>query len=101
MNPEDIRIGDVVFSKAGRDKGNYFMVYSIVDEEFILTVDGDKRKQAAPKKKRRKHVKATGTSLSSIAQKLSTGLHVFDAEIRKALNDTGLNNPDGATKKEG
>ena len=74
MNPEDIRIGDVVTSKAGRDKGKYFMVYSIVDEEFILTVDGDKRKQAAPKKKRRKHVKATDVNLSGIAQKIATGL---------------------------
>ncbi len=100
MNPEDIRIGDIIQSKAGRDKGKYFMVYSIVDEEFILTVDGKKRKQTAPKKKRRKHVKTVGVSLPVIAQKLSGGQHVFDAEIRKALEDTGYGTV-SASKKEG
>jgi large subunit ribosomal protein L14e len=101
MNPDDIRVGCVVQSRAGRDKGKYFMVYSIVDTEFILVLDGKTRKQLAPKRKRRKHVKATGTDLAVIAQKLNLGVHVFDAEIRKALEDAGYKNAAGASKKEG
>ena len=59
MTP-DLRIGDVVVSRAGRDKGKYFMVYSIVDGEFVTLVNGSARKQSAPKKKAHKAYKANG-----------------------------------------
>lgn len=101
MNGDDLRIGDVVQSKAGRDKGKYFMVYSIVDGDFILVADGVLRKQINPKKKRKKHVRAVEGHLGNIARKIGEGLHVFDAEIRKALDESGYGNQAIATKKEG
>jgi len=100
MTP-DYCVGDVVQSRAGRDKGKYFMVYSIFDDDFFMLVDGEARKQCAPKKKRGKHVKAAGAHLQAIARKLECGAHVFDAEIRKALEETGFGNVTGASKKEG
>ncbi len=98
---DDMRIGDVVQSRAGRDKGKYFMVYSIADDEFVLLVDGSARKQCAPKRKRVKHIKRTGEHLLGIAQKISCGHHVFDAEIKKALEEAGVKDLNGAAKKEG
>ncbi len=100
MTP-DLRIGDVVVSRAGRDKGKYFMVYSIVDGEFVTLVNGSARKQSAPKKKRIKHTKQTGEHLDGIARKLSCSHHVFDAEIRKALEEAGYGKLTGDAKKEG
>lgn len=97
----ELCVGDVVQSKAGRDKGKYYMIYSIVDDDFILLVNGSARKQCAPKKKRVKHVKGTGDHLLGIAQKMDTGHHVYDAEIRKALEAAGYKKPAGVIKKEG
>lgn len=101
MNPDGLSIGDVIQSKAGRDKGKYFMVYSIIDEEFIMVVDGTLRKQSSPKKKRCKHVRKVNVQLAGVCKKLTDGVHVFDAEIRKALEEAGFGSSASATKKEG
>lgn len=47
----DITIGQVVKSKAGRDKGRIFLVLDIIDDQHILIVDGDLRKLDNPKRK--------------------------------------------------
>lgn len=49
-------IGQVVKSRAGRDSGRAFLVYEIIDEQFVLVVDGDLRKLNNPKKKNVKHL---------------------------------------------
>lgn len=51
-----LSIGQIVKSKAGRDKEECFIVYDIVDEEYVLIVDGDIRKISKPKKKKVKHL---------------------------------------------
>lgn len=48
----DITIGQVVKSRAGRDKGNIFLVLSVVDDKHVLVVDGNLRKLDKPKKRR-------------------------------------------------
>ncbi len=80
-----VEIGSVVFSRAGHDKGNYFMVYEIVDDNFVTIVDGDIRKLSKPKKKKIKHIKNTDTVLENIAQKVKDNTTVYDAEIFSAL----------------
>ena len=85
-----MEIGSVVFSRAGRDKGIYFMVYEIVDSDFVTLVDGDVRKLNKPKKKKIKHVKNTDTVLENIAQKVKDKSTVYDAEIFSALKKFNL-----------
>lgn len=80
-----IEIGSVVFSRAGRDKGSFFLVTEIVDDTFVKLVDGDIRKLAKPKLKKLKHVKVTDDVISGIAEKIEKGLKVYDAEIFSAL----------------
>ena len=53
-----IEPGRVVFSKKGRDKGRYFVVLYTLDAEFVMMSDGETRKIAHLKKKRRKHLAA-------------------------------------------
>ena len=48
----DFRDGNIVLSKAGRDKGNYFVVLKTVDENFVYIADGDLRKVDNPKLKK-------------------------------------------------
>lgn len=54
MNP-----GEIVISKAGRDKGRSLIVLSLVDEHYVLLVDGDLRPLEKPKKKKIIHLQKT------------------------------------------
>jgi ribosomal protein L14E/L6E/L27E len=80
-----IEIGSVVLSRAGRDKGRFFIVVEIVDDQFVKITDGDIRRLATPKLKKIKHLKGTGDILEGIAEKLKNSVKVYDAEIYSAL----------------
>ncbi len=80
-----ITVGMVVFSRAGRDKGRFFMVKEIIDDNFVSIVDGEVRKLDKPKLKKIKHLKKTDDVLENIAAKLIKGTKVFDAEVFSAL----------------
>lgn len=51
-----MQIGFLVKSKQGRDKGKVYIIYDLVDKDFVKLVDGDKRKIDNPKLKRVKHI---------------------------------------------
>ena len=80
-----IEIGRIVLSAAGRDKGRFFMILDIIDEQYVYVVDGDLRTLVRPKKKKLRHLKLCGEVLEGIAAKLKAGSKVFDAEIRSAI----------------
>ena len=40
----DVTIGQLVKSKAGRDKDRVFIIIAIIDEQYVLIADGDLRK---------------------------------------------------------
>lgn len=82
----DIQLGQVVRSKAGRDKGKVFIVYDIVDEEYVLIVDGDYRRLDNPKKKKIKHLIVYKTVIEELNNKLKTNQKLNNAYIRKALD---------------
>ena len=69
---QNFSTGDIVLSKAGRDKGNYFVVMSL-DDVFAEICDGDLRKADKPKKKKLKHLKSTGAYSLDIKDKISDG----------------------------
>lgn len=56
LTTSTIKIGQIVRSLAGRDKDHYFIVLGIVDQSYLLLVDGDLRKLDKPKKKKAQHV---------------------------------------------
>ena len=80
-----ISVGSVVYSRAGRDAGIFFLVTEVVDDNFVKICDGDVRKLAKPKLKKVKHLKNTGDVLEGIGEKLQKGTKVYDAEIYSAL----------------
>ncbi|HHW48520.1 MAG TPA: RNA-binding protein [Clostridiaceae bacterium] len=92
----DIALGQVVYSKAGRDEGRKFIVVDIVDENYIMLSDGDLRKVEKPKKKKIKHIKPTEIIIEPLAEKFRNGQKVTNAEIRKTL----ANIENGLDKKE-
>lgn len=91
MSEQENLMGRVALSKAGRDKGRYFLVTGMADEQHVLLVDGILRKLKKPKKKKLKHVTLEPAVAEGIREKLSGGKRVFDAEIRNCLMNMGYN----------
>lgn len=48
--------GQVVRSKKGRDEGKVYIIMDIIDDDFLLLVDGKLRNLDRPKKKKVKHL---------------------------------------------
>lgn len=82
---KDITIGQVVKSRAGRDKGNIFLVLNIFDDKHVLVVDGDLRKLDNTKKKKIKHLTVYNTVLPELGYKLDNNMKMNNAYIRKLL----------------
>ena len=57
-------VGQIVCSKAGRDKG-YFMVVVAKEKDCLFVCDGKERPLERPKRKNAKHLCFTNTFLSS------------------------------------
>ncbi|MCI6609664.1 MAG: KOW domain-containing RNA-binding protein [Ezakiella sp.] len=53
---EKIVPGQIVRSKAGHDKLQYFVIIEVVDNNFVLIVDGNRRTLEKPKKKKIIHL---------------------------------------------
>ncbi|SEG07424.1 hypothetical protein SAMN05660865_01677 [Caloramator fervidus] len=87
---EGIALGQIVHSRAGRDKGRYFIVVGIVDENYVLIADGDLRKIEKPKKKKIKHLVFHDWYAKDIQEALLNNKKIKDADLRKALQSMGL-----------
>lgn len=60
----ETKIGMVVRSLVGRDKGKFMVVVSM-ENGFVYLADGKERKLASPKKKNAKHVSLTKTAVNT------------------------------------
>ena len=74
----DLKIGTVVISRAGRDKG-YPLAVVGTDGKFILVADGKERPLSRPKKKNPIHVSKTNRTVATEG--------VSDKALRKALRE--------------
>lgn len=80
----DVLVGSVVRSKAGRDKGSYFMVLAR-EGEYAYLANGELRKVDCPKKKKLKHLQGSDKISEFIVNKLEAQGKVTNSEVRKAL----------------
>lgn len=83
----DVGLGQIVFSRAGRDKDRKFIVVGILDESNVLVSDGDLRRLEKAKKKKIKHLKLTDEVNQYLKEKFENNLRVSNSEIRKALSE--------------
>ena len=80
-----VNSGDVVLSKAGRDKGKYFLVVT-VDGKIATIVDGRNRKVNFPKKKNIKHLEiVSAAKLKHLAEKILKGEPVGNEKVYRAV----------------
>ena len=74
----NITAGTVVISRAGHDCGRAMLVVRI-DGGFLFVADGKERKLEKPKKKNRKHVRATSRVIESAG--------LTDRSLRRTLRE--------------
>ncbi len=77
--------GRFCVSRSGRDKGRVFIIRKVLDESYVLIVDGVMRKLEKPKMKKIKHLDIKPYEAKTLADKFKTGATVFDAEIKSAI----------------
>ncbi len=78
---EEIRIGELVQSLAGHDKGSIFLVIRR-EGEFLYLADGKRRKTTSCKKKKEKHLLGLGTVCPWVE---SQPERVNNTSVRRAL----------------
>lgn len=78
-----IEVGSVVLAKAGKEKGELFVVVDI-DENYAYIANGKRLRAAKPKKKSFKHLKQIDVSPLSREDVQETNERV-NARIRKFL----------------
>jgi ribosomal protein L14E/L6E/L27E len=81
----DIVKGQIVFSKAGRDKNHYFIVIDY-QTPYVYLVDGKTRRLETPKKKKDKHIQVTHYVDVELQEALLNETHINNADIRKSLS---------------
>lgn len=87
MNKIPVALGSIVTSRAGRDAGRPFLVVRELDQDYVLIADGGLRTMDRPKKKKRRHLKATGRTDAVLREKLMGGEPVSNKEIRLSLSN--------------
>jgi ribosomal protein L14E/L6E/L27E len=87
MEEQDLNLGQVVCSLAGRDKGHLFLVIEKVDVRHVIISDGKYRKVDKGKKKKVKHLKKTNYIVYELQKSLEEHKTISDAQIRRYLKD--------------
>jgi len=82
----EIGLGQVVYSKAGRDSLRKLLVVEIVDSSFVKVSDGELRKIEKPKLKKIKHLVVSEEICFEIRNKLKNGEIITNSEIKKNLD---------------
>ncbi|MBC7344268.1 MAG: KOW domain-containing RNA-binding protein [Clostridia bacterium] len=82
----EVRVGQLVISKAGRDKDRPYLVLQF-DGSFVFLADGSARRVENPKRKNVKHIIPTQYLARDVLAKLEAGLKVSNREVQKAIEE--------------
>lgn len=82
---ENYMIGQLVCSKCGRDQGNFYLVFEIINDCFVYLVDGERRRMENPKRKNIKHLQFFPAVAEQLALQWEAGQQVGNTEVRKVL----------------
>lgn len=81
------KVGEIVKSTAGRDKGNYYLVIDNSFKNKFKVVDGVKKKFNNPKYKNGKHLEGTGEISNEFLRWLKSKKRVRNEDVRLVLKD--------------
>ncbi|HHW29272.1 MAG TPA: RNA-binding protein [Syntrophomonadaceae bacterium] len=82
---DQIKVGQLVCSKRGRDRGRFYFVLEIKDDTFVYLVDGEKRRMDNPKPKNIRHLKVYPVVAEELAQEWEAGKNPGNSQVRKII----------------
>lgn len=82
---DGLRYGQLVVSTAGRDLGEYYIIWNMYDENFLELVNGTTHPLTKPKKKNLKHVKVTMAVATDVEISVLRGESLKNAQIIEAI----------------
>lgn len=80
-----IYIGRLVCSTRGRDSGRFYLVVGSESGTKVYVANGEERKVEKPKRKNLRHLKFYDSLAGEVAEKVSSGKNLTNADVRKAL----------------
>lgn len=83
-NKCDLLVGQFCISKSGRDKGKVYIVYEIVNEDYVLLVNGKDRTIKNPKKKNIKHLQKVNQNVKDFEKKIIED-KIKDLDIKRMI----------------
>jgi len=90
ITTHEIKVGQYVKSKAGRDQGQVFIIFNIVDDKFVEIADGDLRRVEKPKLKKIKHLSIINKISEVIAEKVADSKKVSNLMVRREIEKLEL-----------
>lgn len=95
MKPEMKKVGRIVQSLKGRDKGRYFVVLKVSGENIVYIADGKTHLAENPKKKNLKHLRAQKDLVLELHEWIEREPTNINYYVKKALEDRSyFNVPD-------
>lgn len=82
---DDLRPGQLVRSRAGRDRGKHYLVIKIMNSREVLLADGRSRPLARPKKKNVIHLQRY--SRRAEIEELSRNQKLTDSQVIKFIDE--------------
>ena len=80
----ELRKGMLAISKAGHDKGNWYIVLNVEGNKAFL-VNGENRSMDHPKEKKLKHLQPVNKASEILEKKLQAGVTWTNEEVKRAL----------------
>lgn len=81
---KEIKKGQLVKSRAGRDKNRDYLVYAW-DDQYVFVVDGEYRRMTNPKKKNLNHLWYAEKVDRELNEKMNNNTKITNKDIRDAL----------------
>ncbi|NLJ84379.1 MAG: RNA-binding protein [Halanaerobiaceae bacterium] len=81
------RIGELVISRAGRDRGKYYFIVGREKENFVKIANGDTRKIEGPKRKNVKHLRSTGVVYEELAIWLENKKKIRNEDLKRFIKN--------------
>lgn len=79
-----LSIGEIVYSKVGRDKGKYYVIMW-TEDEFVGICDGNLHKIDKIKKKKYKHLFSSSKSSDFLKNKIVSKEKITNSDVRKSI----------------
>lgn len=79
------QVGQIVKVLRGKDEESYAVIIAIIDERFVLIVDGDKRRFDSPKKKNVLHLQLQPAISQEVTTSLQESGRVTNAKLRYVI----------------